>query len=280
MQSSPPTYDVVIAGGGPAGLSAGLFTARYQLSTLILDTGKTMLNQCAYLDNYLGFPGGIDVAEFLALSRKQVVDNGCQLASHRVLRLQPRTEGLFEVQLSSGKSVLAKQVIVASGYELDFLQALELPGLFDEEGELRKESLDACGRTSLPGLYVTGPVTGVENQALICAGHGAKVALALIQDLRQVDGFWETLAKHLDWQVRRGCYNASRWTERVRTYFKGTAPSAQDAAYVDQQIERWIAVKRTQQIDRHEVQRRRARGRLLRQSAPEPSVDLPETRPS
>lgn len=49
-------YDVVIVGGGPAGCSAGVFTGRYGLDTVIFDRGRSSLRRCAYLENYLGFP--------------------------------------------------------------------------------------------------------------------------------------------------------------------------------------------------------------------------------
>ena len=54
-------HDIVIVGGGPAGCSAGVFTARYGLDTHIFDDGRSPIQRCAFLKNYLGFPAGIDI---------------------------------------------------------------------------------------------------------------------------------------------------------------------------------------------------------------------------
>lgn len=48
-------FDVVIVGGGPAGCSAGVFCAREGLDTVIFDRGRSSLQRCAHLENYLGF---------------------------------------------------------------------------------------------------------------------------------------------------------------------------------------------------------------------------------
>lgn len=45
------TYDVIVIGGGPAGSSAGVFTARAELDTLILEDGRSTVQKCAYLEN-------------------------------------------------------------------------------------------------------------------------------------------------------------------------------------------------------------------------------------
>jgi len=52
--------DVLTVGGGPAGCSAGVFCAREGLDTVIFDRGSSSIQQCAFVENYLGFPGGID----------------------------------------------------------------------------------------------------------------------------------------------------------------------------------------------------------------------------
>ena len=54
-------HDIVIVGGDPAGCSAGVFTARYGLDTHIFDDGRSPIQRCAFLKNYLGSPAGIDI---------------------------------------------------------------------------------------------------------------------------------------------------------------------------------------------------------------------------
>jgi thioredoxin reductase len=57
--SSGGEYDVLIVGNGVAGLSAGMFTARQDLSTAVLGGEDSMLHMNSHLENYPGFPGGV-----------------------------------------------------------------------------------------------------------------------------------------------------------------------------------------------------------------------------
>jgi len=56
---APIDYEVAVVGGGAAGLAAAVFTARYGLDTAVFDGGKAAITQCAHVENYLGFPGGL-----------------------------------------------------------------------------------------------------------------------------------------------------------------------------------------------------------------------------
>ena len=53
-------YDVAIVGGGPAGCSAGVFCSRAGLDTVVVSNGRSTLQKCAFVENYLGFPAGIE----------------------------------------------------------------------------------------------------------------------------------------------------------------------------------------------------------------------------
>lgn len=111
-------YDVVVVGGGPAGSSAGVFTARYGLETAIFDRGRSSLKYCAYLENYLGFPAGIDIETFYGLMHDHAVEAGCDLVSdlvESVTRTDDQTGFIVEPQ--EGEPVTAARVIAATRYD-------------------------------------------------------------------------------------------------------------------------------------------------------------------
>ena len=109
-------YEVIIIGGGPAGLTAGLYTSRAGLKSLLLERGIVggQIINATKIENYPGFPRGISGAELGALMHEQAVKHGLEVVTAEVTGIalkQPcsvsTTEGDFE----------AKAVIIASGSE-------------------------------------------------------------------------------------------------------------------------------------------------------------------
>jgi NADPH-dependent 2,4-dienoyl-CoA reductase/sulfur reductase-like enzyme len=275
MSNETERTDVAIIGAGPAGLAAGLFTARYGLRTRIFDRGPSLLMQCAYLDNYLGFPAGIEAADFLQLGKEHALEAGCVITQQRVTGVNRANETF--VLRTRRETFAAERIVVACGYDCDFLRELAIDGLFDVRGEL---CADQHGRTCCEGLYVAGPLAGVEDQALICAGHGARVALGLIRDLRSARLPWQPLARHLDWQVREGVYDSERYAVRVHAYFKDECkPTEEREAEFRARVDDWICDKRKQQIARVELARRRLRAARLCAAAAEPASRGPSETP-
>lgn len=298
------TYQVVIAGGGPTGLAAGLFTARYGLSTLILDRGKSSLRQCAYIENYLGFPGGIEVSQFLGLATAHAEDAGCRIEREQVSRLddasqcreteqRPDEDGRgegdgtarprFMITTRHGARFYADRFIAASVYDATYLKTLAEDQLFDGWGGFDTSAVQDGGRTPIAGLYVAGPLAGVDSQVLISAGHAASVALALVRDVREAAGLWKSVARHLDWLVWAGVYQGAQWKAQVREYVhnqagEGTATSRAEADAIADKI---IADKQAQQVTGHEVRQRRDRGQRLRSEhlpSEAPAADVFERR--
>ena len=82
-------YDVIIIGGGPAGLTAGLYTARAKLKTLLLERvapgGQAAL--AWRIENYPGFPEGVDGPELMERIRKQAEKYGLEIKSGEVVKV-------------------------------------------------------------------------------------------------------------------------------------------------------------------------------------------------
>src|SRR4028119_1650112 len=65
-------YEVLVIGGGPAGLSAALYLARYDRTVALFDTGRGRSTWHQINHNYLGFPGGVPARELRELGRQQI----------------------------------------------------------------------------------------------------------------------------------------------------------------------------------------------------------------
>jgi thioredoxin reductase len=177
---SPETRDVCIVGAGPAGLTAGIYTARAGLDTLVVDGGQPILERNAHLENVPGFPAGVNARRFLDLCRDQAERNGVDRRETRVERIERTDGGRFEVTLL-GESVLTDRVICTSWAETSYLAGLDGVGLIDR-GSKTYVDVDEDGRAGVEGLYAAGRIAGARHQTVVAAGDGANVALAAIHD--------------------------------------------------------------------------------------------------
>lgn len=214
--------DVVVVGGGPAGCSAGIFTARYGLDTLVFDRGNAALSRCAYLENYLGFPGGIDVDVFHDLMHTHAEVAGCEIVPDRVVSIEHAEDGGFAVETEEGRRVVTASVVAAAWYDGSYLRPLDEGEMFElqeHHGETEErfdpDYPDADGRTPIDGLYVASPAGGRSAQAIIAAGNGAHVARSLLEDRRRERGYSGGVAPQYDW-LRRDAEFSGEWEDRDR----------------------------------------------------------------
>ncbi|WP_020222766.1 FAD-dependent oxidoreductase, partial [Halarchaeum acidiphilum] len=185
-------YDVVVVGGGPAGCSAAVFTARYGLDTAVFDRGNASLQRCAYLENYPGFPAGIDIETFYDLLHDHVAEAGADLVSDMVESVDVAdtddtadATGIddgFVIETADGRAVTARYVVAATRYDADYLRPIgDADAMFEtheHDGETHehfdRSYPDGDGRTSTDGVYVASPTSMADAQVVMAAGQGAR----------------------------------------------------------------------------------------------------------
>ncbi|WP_297885262.1 NAD(P)/FAD-dependent oxidoreductase [uncultured Halorubrum sp.] len=166
---------VAIVGGGPAGLSAGLFAGKNGLDTVLFDTDDTWLHK-AHLFNYLGV-GSVGGSEFLATARQQVDDFGVDRRQGEAVTGVESADGGFSVTTEAGEYD-ADYVVLATGANRDLAEELGC-----EFGDDDTVSVDVSMETSVEGVYATGAMARAEEwQAIISAGDGAAAALNILSN--------------------------------------------------------------------------------------------------
>jgi hypothetical protein len=272
-----PDVDVAVVGGGPSGSGVAVFTARYGFDTAVFDRGNAALPRAAIVENYPGFPGGIDPETLAALFEDHVREAGAEyVADHvtAVTRAEDRADA-FVVETQDERELTARYVVAASWYDGEYLRPLVGDGAFEvhDHGEGAHEHFDpdyadSDGRTPVDGLYVAAPAGERNAQAIVAAGHGAHVARTLTEDHRRARGYPDGVAEHYDW-LRPASIFDDEWGERDRwrEWFHDRVPDdhGTDEDRLVELRERYIddafATRRTD--DEIETLRNRAHDRLL-----------------
>jgi thioredoxin reductase (NADPH) len=107
------TLDCLVVGGGPAGLTAAIYLARFHLAILVVDGGKSRAAMIPCTHNHAGFPDGIEGKELIARMKQQACEYGAKIIDGFVTRLD-RTDDGFRADWGGGH-VTAKTVLLATG---------------------------------------------------------------------------------------------------------------------------------------------------------------------
>lgn len=147
-------YDVVIIGSGPAGYTAALYTSRAFLKTLVLSGLEPggQLTTTTVVDNYPGFPEGIQGPQLVADMKKQIERFGTEVKQLSVVSLQPaspagRSSDKKFIVKTESEQFEARTVIVATGASAMYL------GLPSEE-KLKGKGVSACA--TCDGFFFRG----------------------------------------------------------------------------------------------------------------------------
>ncbi len=168
-------YDVVIIGGGPAGLTAGIYTSRARLSSLLIEkmaAGGLIVN-AGLVENYPGFPQGIKGLELAESMNQQAAKFGLETLLAEVTGLE--LKGKQKIVKTSEGDINAKAVIIASGSDR---AKLGVPGEeeFTGRGVAYCAICDAAFYRDLPVAVVGGGNAAI-NEALELSKFASRVTV-------------------------------------------------------------------------------------------------------
>ncbi len=166
-------YDVIVMGGGPAGLTAGMYTARHGLKTLILD-GKRhggRASEASFIDNFPGFPEGISGKELMERFIAHAKRFNAELKIDKIvgLDLHGENKGVFTRE----GTYRAKAIVIATGIQR---KGLRIPG----EEEFKGRGVSYC--TICDGPLFEGRVVAVVGSSK----EAIEDALALSKIARKI----------------------------------------------------------------------------------------------
>ncbi|ACC73687.1 FAD-dependent oxidoreductase [Paraburkholderia phymatum] len=177
-RSATPFYDLVIVGGGPAGLAAAVYGASEGLKVAIIecDAPGGQAGTSSHIDNYLGFPSGVSGAELSRRALMQARRFGAEmiLTQHAV---GLRVEAPYKfVKLSDGSEVSCLALVVASGVSYRKLETQgvdELTGAGVYYGAAMVEAV-ACANQD---LYIVGGANSAGQGAMFLSQYARSVTL-------------------------------------------------------------------------------------------------------
>lgn len=168
-------YDVIIIGSGPAGLTAGIYTTRSNLKTLVIAGAKWggQLQLTTLVENFPGFPQGIQGPELMSNMRKQAESFGAEIIETDF------SEGKFVKSpfkvTAGGKEYVGKAIIIATGADMKWL---EVPGEKDKIGR----GVSTCAPCDAPffknkNVMVVGGGDAAMEEAIVLTNFAASVTI-------------------------------------------------------------------------------------------------------
>ena len=191
----PKDYDVIIVGGGLAGMTAGIHAARYGMKTGLVERmmgGASIIN-IEKIENFPGFPDGISGAELAPAVQEQAMNAGVEFILSETSSISRK--GDYRVVATDAGEIQAKAVIVAAG---STLRQLGIPG----EEEFFGRGVSQCATCDGP-LYmgetvgVVGGGDSAADEALTLTEYAGKVLLFHRREqLRAQKALQDRVAKH------------------------------------------------------------------------------------
>ncbi|GAQ60203.1 FAD-dependent oxidoreductase [Streptomyces scabiei] len=174
-------YDLVVIGGGPAGLGSAVYGASEGLRTLLVERSATggQAGQSSRIENYLGFPDGVSGGQLTGRARRQATKFGAEILTAREVSGLEVNGAARTVRFSDGSAVAAHSVILATGVSYRQLAA---PGCADLTGcgVFYGSALTEAAGCQGHDVYIVGGANSA-GQAAMYLSRGAKSVTLLVR---------------------------------------------------------------------------------------------------
>ncbi len=219
-EPSADHYDLVIVGGGPAGLAAAVYGASEGLRTVMVEREAPggQAGQSSRIENYLGFPAGLSGSDLARRATDQARRLGAELLSVRDA-VALRVEGAGRIlELSGGGTLSANCVLVASGVSY---RQLDAPGFADYTGAgiYYGAALTEARSCTDQHVVVIGGANSAGQAAVYFSGYAAKVTM-----LVRADSLGKSMSHYLIEQI------AALANVEVRTGAQAVAAEGSDGS--------------------------------------------------
>jgi thioredoxin reductase (NADPH) len=190
--SRPRLYDCAIIGGGPAGLTAAVYLARYRRDIIVFDKGESRASLIRKSHNYPGFPDGISGRDLLGILRRQVENYEIEIVNAEIIDLSRHDEG-FLASFANG-SVKAQFVLMATGI-ID--EKPKFPGLTEAVSDGLIRYCPVCDGFEVTDqrIAVIGHGTDASNKARFLRTYSTDVTLGSLNPLDKDPDALEVLRK-------------------------------------------------------------------------------------
>ncbi|MFI6433538.1 FAD-dependent oxidoreductase [Rhodococcus oryzae] len=192
-------YDLVVIGGGPAGLGAAVYGASEGLRTVLIERTATggQAGQSSRIENYLGFPDGLSGAQLADRARRQAAKFGAEVITTRDVVALEVNGSARTVRFADGASLDAHTVILATGVSY---RQLSVPGLgeFTGRGVYYGSAVTEAARCSDQDVYIVGGANSA-GQAAVYLARGAR-SVTIVVRARSLD---DSMSHYLIQQIKQ-----------------------------------------------------------------------------
>jgi thioredoxin reductase (NADPH) len=197
-QATLPFYDLVILGGGPAGLAAAVYGASEGLRTLLVERHAAggQAGQSARIENYLGFPSGLSGADLARRATAQARRLGAEMLTAREVLAIRENGSARVVMLDGGQEIGSHSVLVATGVHYSRLEAPGIEPLTGSGvyyGAAPAEAADVAG----DDVVVVGAANSAGQAALDLATRARRVTVVC-----RAEGLEKSMSHYLVERIR------------------------------------------------------------------------------